>query len=78
MHAVLRRIGESIEICPSAGPFKGKPIARAEKVSTRTGGRPLYGHPVTLKAVWGLEILDERIYDDPETMRTLPLSGRVR
>jgi len=63
-------------ICPLTGAFEGHVVATAEAInmrSVKTVARSFVG---TITAVWGVTIIDEAVYSDIETFRSLCL-GRA-
>jgi hypothetical protein len=60
---------------PTSGLFEGVLIATAERLSLKQvsfKGRTMVG---AVKALWGVTILCEQIYDDVQTIHALGLTG---
>lgn len=65
----------SWNIRPNFGRFEGQLIATAEAVEATAvtfEGRTIVG---SIRAVWGMTMLSDAIYDDKETLRGLSLRG---
>ncbi len=55
------------ELTPLAGRFAGKTVALAESVTLRDGTE----EACSLKSVWGLTVLNDRVTEDAETIQSL-------
>jgi hypothetical protein len=58
-------------VIPQSGRFEGLCIAHADGLSMKAiefEGLSIYGD---VSAVWGMEVLDDRVFDDPATVRGL-------
>lgn len=62
-------------IRPNSGAFESVLVATAEQINLKQvtfEGRTLVG---TIRAMWGITILCEDVYNDPATLRGLGLGG---
>jgi len=55
------------EITPLSGRFAGRKVATAEAVGIRTGTEK----SCSLKSVWGLTVITDRVHQDAETIQSL-------
>ena len=69
--ALKKNIDRSWDLTPLSGPFAGMPVAAAEGINladVRFSGNQMVG---VLKAVWGLSVLIEEVYEHPDMIRGL-------
>lgn len=71
--AVKKNSSNLFDIRLAEGRMAGALVATAERVVYRTKGRK----GCTLQRVWGLQILDERVFDIPGLSRNLGLCARI-
>lgn len=65
------RNGDAWDVYPQSGLFCGKLVGRADglaMMNVRVTGDTVTGE---VTAVWGLEVLDPMVYNDPRTIRGL-------
>lgn len=55
------------EITPLSGRFAGRKVAMAEVVAIRSGTE----RACSIKSVWGLTVLTDRVHQDAETIQSL-------
>lgn len=75
MQFTIRQDGSTWEITPTSGVLEGKVIARAEGINlhnVKFAGKTAIGY---VKAVWGLNVVMEDLYADPDTFRSLHIGG---
>lgn len=76
MKIATTRCGSAWNVRPLSGPFLGQCVARADGISLKNAlveEDEITGEVV---AVWGLEVIEPMIFNDPRTIRGLGL-GRA-
>ena len=75
MEFLIRASESGWDLTPTSGPFDGRVVGRADGISlkgVRFANKTVLG---TIKAVWGLTVLIDDVYDSMYTLRGLKIGG---